>query len=761
MLNWQPLYPGFVYLVAAIGIIAVLLLAYRVAVTPGNRRWLLFALRAMVFSGLLVLLLNPIDRREDPLPPKPPSVAMLVDCSQSMSLGQQESRLDRVRRTIESSSRSIKSERPYDLDLYRFGSRLTKVPSVAALNASDDASLLDQALDRLPARLTEDPPRAVILFSDGAVRESEALGNVAAAFRDRGIPIYAMLPDHDQLQGDIAVTKLTVPQRVASGDQATIQAVIEHHGFDQERLLVTVRPANRPLSRPLASLPITLTQPSTSCELVVTADPSLGDLVLEVPLFNGEAVDTNNRVMFQLGERSRQLKVLYMEGTAGREYRWIEEALQEDPDIECVSMVVNNQYAARPTLQRINDSYRGFPSTREELFEYDVVICSDISRAAFTPEQINWTTELVAQRGGGFVMIGGHTSFGSGGWDRTPWEKLIAFDMTGRRDYLNQSFSIEVPTDAESHPIWKLVDDPNQNRAALQSMPSFRGTNLISRVKPAATLLGQTDGPLLRVGVMPVFACETYGRGRTFAMATDSTADWGRYFESNWGEGDNRYFRKFWRNVIRWLAENSRASQYRLIVRTDQVIYGRDEPIQVMAEAYDEGMQVTTNYRVTASLVAADAANVDLSQPGNVNLEVHSGWQQYVGSLPCTPAASPDQTIHPMQSVQLIVQAWDGDEEVARETVHLQLLNQSEEWLRPQTRPETLREVADVGGGRMLDNQQDLDQLLRSFESSPGEVLVHRLPLWDHSLIWATLVGALAIEWTLRRRGTTEPAAIK
>ena len=57
---------------------------------------------------------------------------------------------------------------------------------------------------------------------------------------------------------------------------------------------------------------------------------------------------------------------------------------------------------------------------------------------------------------------------------------------------------------------------------------------------------------------MPVLACQAYGRGRTFAMTTDTTVEWGKDFERFWGENDNRYFRKFWRNVVQWLGENSR-----------------------------------------------------------------------------------------------------------------------------------------------------------------------------------------------------------
>ena len=60
-----------------------------------------------------------------------------------------------------------------------------------------------------------------------------------------------------------------------------------------------------------------------------------------------------------------------------------------------------------------------------------MIICSDISRGAFTPEQLEWTVELVNKRGGGFVMIGGNRSFGSGGWDQTVWDGLIPVDMSG------------------------------------------------------------------------------------------------------------------------------------------------------------------------------------------------------------------------------------------------------------------------------------------------------------------------------------------
>ncbi len=153
-----------------------------------------------------------------------------------------------------------------------------------------------------------------------------------------------------------------------------------------------------------------------------------------------------------------------MEGTGGQEYRFIQDALEEDPNIKCVSMYVDDQYVAQQRLHRVDDPTLGFPTTREELLSYDVVICSDIARASFTPEQLDWTVELVSKRGGGFVMIGGHTSFGSGGWDQTVWDGLIPVDMNGngpaRSEHYDGSFQVVVPPQATEHPIWRIVDEP-------------------------------------------------------------------------------------------------------------------------------------------------------------------------------------------------------------------------------------------------------------------------------------------------------------
>jgi uncharacterized membrane protein len=447
-----------------------------------------------------------------------------------------------------------------------------------------------------------------------------------------------------------------------------------------------------------------------------------------------------------------------MEGTPNNEYHWVRDALVEDPNIECVAMEVNNQYAARQILYRVDDHRRGYPATREELFTYDVVICSDIARSAFTQQQIDWTAELVHKRGGGFAMVGGNTSFGAGFWDQTAWDKLIPVDMSGQANSPGRGtcwglqFKITVPQAAEDHPIWRIVDDPAKNKQVLGRMPILTGSNLVERLKPAAMALGYSDRPLPRVGVMPVFACETYGKGRTFAMTTDTTADWGMYFERDWGEnGDNRYFRKFWRNVVLWLAENSAGANRRLRIETDKVLYRPGEPIHVSARAYDEKLEETQRYRLTACL-RRTGQTAPLQE---ALLTPRPGEVAYQGDL-TTPALSqlplaPNGSTATPRLVPLDIGAYDGNTLAARATLDVQVLDDPLEYQDPRPDPARLEQLARDSDGTMLHSAEQLAGMLNTYQTAPGEVVVYKTSLWDHAALWLLLLTLLTADWMLRR----------
>jgi hypothetical protein len=378
---------------------------------------------------------------------------------------------------------------------------------------------------------------------------------------------------------------------------------------------------------------------------------------------------------------------------------------------------------------------------------------------------------LVAQHGGGFAMIGGNMSFGGGGWDQTIWDGLIPVDMSGRGTLRSQTYwgplRVVIPSQAESHPIWRIVDDPVRNRAILDRLPGFYGTNLTNRLKPAATPLGLSDREIPGSGIVTVFSCQSFGRGRSFAMATDTTRDWGVDFERIWGEGDNRYYRKFWRNVVRWLAENSAGSNRRLQVEIDKNIYRPGQPISIAVQAFDEQARPADSYRVIARMLRPDPAgktwlgNSGGSSPGeettdliaSTELMPHLADHTYRGELPApstgTVLENPGSTL---QSLRLEVVAQDVERNVAQTSVDLQLHDDPAEFLDPRPDPEKLVELAKLTGGRALRSPEELADLLTRHARAADRMLISRKPVWDRAWVWALLLGLLASEWILRRR---------
>lgn len=756
MREWSSPYPGWVYLIVAAGIVVLIVVARRTAISDRLRQWWLFLPRSIVLALLLGVLLNPVQRRDHRLPDQPAQVQFLVDASRSMALEQPQSRSLQVQQAIQMVDLQLQQQpnRPR-VQLFRFGKDLASAADLSQLQPVDNVTRLAEALEQLPTRYSRELPRGVVVFSDGVVDDSERLSDVARAYRSMQVPIHVYPVGGSNVRGDVAIDELVVPPRVDAGVKAPIRCVVRGTGYEGERIVLQVRAANRPQLPPLATLPITLSDKPQSFEMIVEAIPEFGELILEAPPLEGEVSEQNNRIPFQLSKAPRKLKVLYMEGTGGTEYRWVRDALQEDKDIECVSLVADQQYVQRPRLQRVDDAYRGFPATREELLQFDCVICSDISIGAFTREQLDWTVELVDKRGGGFMMVGGITSFGAGGWDQTVWDQLIPVDMTGGvlgRGWLYHNFRVKIPEDALSHPILKIVEDPEQNRRVLEAMPEFLGTNYMQRLKPAATVLALSATPIPQAGIMPIFACQSYGRGRTFAFAPDTTADWGRFFESQWGEGDNRYFRRFWRNAVRWLSENSNAGNKRLQIETDRVIYRVGQPIQITVRAFDDQNRETIDYQLAALVKSATRKTTALIAAATPLISTPQGTA-YSGTLETQSLdlAAESNGSAVLSSVEVDVIATHNEKEVLRATTRVMVLPDLHELVQPRAQSEVLEQLSAATGGKTLRRSADLTALLRDMPVTPGDSIISRQPLWDSPWIWLLILTLLAIEWSMRR----------
>ncbi len=756
---WSNPHNGLFFILLTIGLLGALGLAFRLASAPNARSVVLVVLRAAAIGTLVLILLNPTRVQETRQTGPQPAAVFLLDESRSMGLEAPSSRAQAGNELIQQALYRLPPGRRPPIQRFGFGREVTALAeNDPAFSPKEDETRLNLALEQLAGRFGDGLPFGVFVFSDGRSTDQEPIESTARAYREMGVPVHVVALGDERVSGDVAIADIDAPRDVRPGTRVPVRVTLRSRGFAGQRAELRVQSKSDPHAGPIATLPLTLADGEQTSEIVIETDRATGVLKAEVSSFPHEALVSNNSVSFQISPRDSKLRVIYMEGTGGNEYRYLQDALHEDPDIRCTSMVVGNQQDARPRLSRVDEPARGFPTTREELFGYDVVICSDIARRAFTPEQLAWTVELVAKRGGGFAMVGGVTSFGAGEWDQTVWDGLIPVDMSGqgpdvRSETFWGAFRVVIPPKVMDHPIWRIVDDPARNREVLAAMPNFYGTNLIDRLKPAATTLGLSQAPLSAAGAATIFSCQTFGRGRSFAMSADTTVDWGRDFENHWGQGDNRYFRKFWRNVVRWLAENSEASQQRLRIETDKIIYHPGQEIQVTARAYDEESRETNRYRVVGRLRGPNEPETRPFDETAHSLAPEPKDLTYHGKLPAPQLAEilagGGTTLH---KFFLDVAAMQGDQVVGQSSVELQTIDDPAEFHDPRPDHAALLALAKGTGGRAIQNPAELADLLGRHPDAAVRLIVNRWPLWDSPVLWTLLLGCLACEWILRRR---------
>lgn len=197
------------------------------------------------------------------------------------------------------------------------------------------------------------------------------------------------------------------------------------------------------------------------------------------------------------------------------------------------------------TYQPCHVAATEFPSTVEEVAEYDVVVLSDIGYntlaippATFTdferlPNRLQLLDDYV-KAGGGLLMIGGYLSFqgfnGKGGYRGSPVERILPVSLEPFDDRVERSDGAVATTTAE-HPIADGMPD---------EWPPMLGYNRVTVDEDATEVASFGNDPLLVVG--------DHGDGRSAAFTTDCAPHWGSPEFLDWEQ-----YQPFWTDLIEWL----------------------------------------------------------------------------------------------------------------------------------------------------------------------------------------------------------------
>ncbi|MBI3861503.1 MAG: hypothetical protein HY290_06375 [Planctomycetia bacterium] len=793
--------------IAAIVVLILLRLLAGPAATI-SRRAGLYVVRGLILLAVLALLFNPVRIQELPGSIDAPDVFYLLDASTSMAMGTGATRWDDVTAMIRAAHDKAGTRSHARLNLFRFGQKLSAiepaqigmapsdVPAAGGKAAKtpppakpgDSDTQLAGALRQISSRFGRSPPASIVLFSDGQARDAADVEKIAGSFARLKVPIHVVPVGDTTRGGDVAIVGVVAPDRVRRFSQVDVQVFLRSFGYEgQNARLVLSSLGENGLQHEITSTPITLRKGIQSVPLAFQSEAQMRKLEVSISPQSDEISTANNRFPIEISIDRTKIRVLYAEGNGTRTqqvvrngrveqrgpFSELQEALSEDPDIECVVLM---SLPGATDLRRIANANvggaydRGFPDTVAELSAFDCIILSNVSRAAISEKHLKWIENWVNQRGGGLCMTGGQFSFGSGGWGGSVVEQILPVALRESAEDFEYGSPIVVQAmlSGRVHPIWHIVNDDKQNRDIIRSFPPFSAGNQLPNAKPnIATVLA--TAPRAQGGDLPVITVGHYGKGRSMALAGGITEPWSGEF-TRWGQEDHRYYAKFWRNAVYWLTESSSIGRRRLIASTDKKSYRPGDTIALAALAYDEGANRTRDYRIVAMIEPA-ASTTELNSDDSpvrwpdglqrtsgqegpfiawgeeFELAKAPGKEGYDIQLPIAEALAAAN-----QALRIELTAYEDLTQVDSTSLNVQVLDDPFELQNPFPNHELMSRIAAVSGGKVLSTADELARELEGIPVKVGPSTTRTTPLWSRWEILIVLVGLLTAEWIWRRK---------
>jgi uncharacterized membrane protein len=720
-------------------------LAYaRVPVKLGTgKRFGLSALRALTLTLLIVILLRPIVM-------VPPAAAnnsllpILVDVSRSMRLkdpstslgagGDGPSRIERAQAIVKDLQAELGKE--YRLELLTFGDALAAVTDVDRLVATARRSDLSGAIADLAERHRHDRLAGVIVLSDGgdtAAHEDAEDRAIAAPVMTVGIGNADPPRDHE-------VVNLTAGEPLLRGASidVSVSATSSGYGTDPVELRVSAN------GRPIEVRRVTPTAEGAPVHAVFTVSPE-PDVptvyTVQIPEAAGEVAVENNSRSVLVPPQTAKRRLLVVEGAPGYEHTFLKRALSDDPGLQLDAVVRKGQnddgrdtFYVQADPSRMAALSSGYPFTRSELFAYDGVIFGNIEADFFTREQLELTSDFIAERGGGLLVLGAR-SFDRQGLAGTALEQALPVDLTDRGSSVAlasaQVTAVEPNTpaltvDGVTHPATRLAVTPEENQQRWAALPALASVAHVGGSRPGAQILAVA---LTAGGTpQPLIAAQRYGQGRSVAFAGEASWRWRMMRPAT----DTSY-ETIWRQLARWVTAGAQGPV--TIGAISPAVAGITERITVIVR--DADFKPVANAEVAIETTAPNGEKrrmpAALSSPQDGRYAVATRFDQ--------PGV-----------YKINVVATRGGTRVGAASRPVLVGGVDLEMTQPRLNEAVLRRLAAESNGRYMraDQVSELPTLLRESRAEAGTPEMR--DLWHNGWSLLAIVGLLASEWVTRRR---------
>ena len=451
------------------------------------------------------------------------------------------------------------------------------------VEASGDQSRLGAGVRQVLTELRGVPPTAIVILTDGQTTEGETIAKAAEFAARKGVPLYPIGLGDPEAPRDLELSELLVDDVVFVDDLVRFQPKLTSKGFAKQPLTIKLKQKVPTSGDPnavkeLETIKVNAPPDGQPMRVEIGHRPrETGQItyIVEVETRPRELQAENNKIEKTINVREERLKVLYVDSEPRYEFRYLKTFLDRERTIELnvVLQSADPQYsnqdrAALPT----------FPSSRDELFAYDVVILGDVEPDFLSTSQMNHLSEFVTEKGGGVLFVAGESNDPLR-YRGTPLETLLPIELAQARNPVAvagviTAFRPKLTIEGLANPIFRFGDDEVTSLRIWTGLPELQWYFEAPRKKPAAVVLAEHPTIAGNDGPLPLMVYQIVGSGKTMFHAVDDTWRW------RFRVGD-RYFGRFWTQTIRFLARSKILGQKKAEIQTERKRYLRSQPIEI------------------------------------------------------------------------------------------------------------------------------------------------------------------------------------
>ncbi|MBI3070708.1 MAG: hypothetical protein HYY84_01145 [Deltaproteobacteria bacterium] len=728
--------PPWAIALVVIVAIAVLALNLRGSRRLSSRmRGALFALRFVAIVGAVVLVFQPTLARQS-VARTPGVIAILVDSSESLAIDRRiekaRSFLGRAHGTLAALAPDVRTE------YFTFSEELAPSTDerVRLVEPKGRRTRIRHALSKLREGHERAPLAAVILVSDGrdnadwkAVVDAKLDAESVDFLKSLGAPVTTVNVAESNDTPDLAIAAVRRDPLLFVHNEATVEVDVSATAIPKTTLRVTLTHDGR-----LAGERVLTLKAGASRETVkFTIAPSAVGVSLytvDVSKLRGESVTTNNTHTFAVRVVRDKIRLLQVAGRPSWDERFFRQLMKQNPSIDLISFFILRTPTDLQLAPPNELSLIPFPT--DELFttalkSFDIVVFQNFDFRPYDMQRYLPRIRSFILEGGAFVMMGGDQSFGAGGYAGTPIEEVMPVAMQNgtapSATYDVAEVKARLTLEGRRHPLMRVVVDPQQNAALWDALPGLEGLNFVT-AKPGGIVVAE-HGATRR----PIVVAGEAKRGRVLAIATDSTWQWD-FLASERAQARSAYV-GFWSNALRWLTKDPTLKRIQVEVPEDTVNPG--SAVRVNVRLFDE----------SHAPMKRGAAHVDVTC--GARKIMHDAVTKESGQAEIDLGALPEG------ACRVVATSTDVAGESA-ETAFV-VASLGDEMAETRANAALLTALAAETGGLAL---RAGDSLPASFPRVPPRVTrierEERIDLWDNIVVLLIIIGALAGEWTLRRR---------